>query len=257
MEQSNYIMKERNNIMKKRTYMEGTYFYGVIATLISMALMLGVPAIICAIYDIWPTFTQVLAVAGPLLAMYVPMVAAEVVSFTPITGTAGYIASITGNVMNIKFPCALSAMEATEATPGTEKGDVVSMCAMCISGMVTMIVVAVGVVLLVPLSPVLTSPFVTTATRYVMPALFGSMALTAFMSKNAGNYIVEGKIKIAIVPILVVTLVHFLVFKLSMYVGFALLVIMPFTIFCAYIMYKKGWITVKEKNVSKKCVNAK
>ncbi len=159
--------------------------------------------------------------------------------------------------MNIKFPCALSAMEATEATPGTEKGDVVSMCAMCISGIVTMIVVAVGVVLLVPLSPVLTSPFVTTATRYVMPALFGSMALTAFMSKNAGNYIVEGKIKIAIVPILVVTLVHFLVFKLSMYVGFALLVIMPFTIFCAYIMHKRGWVTVKEKNVSKKCVNAK
>lgn len=238
--------------MRKRTYMESTYFYGVIATLISIGLMLGIPAIICSVYDIWPTFAQVFSVAGPLLAMYVPTVIAEVVSFTPITGTAGYIASITGNIMNIKFPCALSAMEATEATPSTEKGDVVSMCAMCISGMVTMIVVAIGVVLLVPLAPVLTSPFVTTATKYVMPALFGSMALTVFTSKNAGDYIVEGKIKIAIVPMIVVTLVHVFIIKLFSYVGFALIVMMPFTIFCAYLMYKRGWITVKEKSVNAK-----
>ncbi|SHI83757.1 hypothetical protein SAMN02745751_01169 [Dethiosulfatibacter aminovorans DSM 17477] len=242
--------------MKRRTYLEGTYFYGVIATLISMMLMLGIPAIICSIYDIWPTFAQVFAVAGPLLAMYVPSVAAEVVSFTPITGTAGYIASITGNVMNIKFPCALSAMEATEATPSTEKGDVISMCAMCISGMVTMVVVAVGVVMLVPLAPVLTTPFVTTATNYVMPALFGSMALTAFLSKNAGNYTVKGKIKIAILPMMVVLLVHTFIMSLSRYVGFVMLVIMPFTVFCAYVMYKKGWVEVKDKNSKGKCVKA-
>lgn len=82
---------------------------------------------------------------------------------------------------------------------------------MCISGIVTTVIVALGVVLLVPLQPVLTSPVVATATRYVMPALFGSMATSFFLNKNAGAYVIQGKMKLSL-TILVLMMALFLIF---------------------------------------------
>lgn len=40
--------------MQMSNYMKNTYRYGIIATLIAMALMLGIPAIMCTIYGMWP-----------------------------------------------------------------------------------------------------------------------------------------------------------------------------------------------------------
>ena len=144
--------------MKMSEYLNRTHTLGRITTIIAMAIMLGIPAVVCTVYDIWPTMASIVATAGPLLAMFIPSALSEVVSFTPITGSAGYIASIMGNVSNIKFPCAMSAMERTKSSSGTEQGEVIATCAMCISGIVTTVIVALGVVLLVPLQPVLTSP---------------------------------------------------------------------------------------------------
>ncbi|MEG0092058.1 MAG: hypothetical protein RSA20_09570 [Oscillospiraceae bacterium] len=234
--------------MKKRNYIEGTHFYGRIATVLAMLVMFSIPTIICSVYDIWPTFMGVLSTAGPLLALFIPSALSEVISFTPITGTAGYIASITGNVSNIKFPCAINAMESTNAVSGTEKGEVMAMSAMCVSGMVTTIIIAMGVLLLVPLQPILTSPVVVTATKYIMPALFGSMAISVFINKNIGEYEVKGKMKIAIVPMVIILLVQLFVVDLARYQGYVLLATIPFTVFIARVMYKKGIVTMKERS---------
>lgn len=83
----------------------------------------------------------------------VPTALSEVISYTPMLGTACYITFITGNVGNMKIPCALNAMEMTDSPLGTERGDTVSAIAVSVSSMVTMIVIAIGVVLLVPLQP--------------------------------------------------------------------------------------------------------
>ncbi len=58
--------------MKISSYMEKTYKYGIYATLIAILLMLGIPAIICSFYNIWPKPALVASVAGPLLALFVP-----------------------------------------------------------------------------------------------------------------------------------------------------------------------------------------
>lgn len=84
-------------------------------------------------------------------------------------GTACYITFITGNVGNMKIPCALNAMEMTDSPLGTERGDTVSAIAVSVSSMVTMIVIAIGVVLLVPLQPILENPTVQVATSYMLP----------------------------------------------------------------------------------------
>lgn len=233
--------------MEFSKYLSKTHTYGRIATLIAMAIMLGIPTIVCTVYDIWPAFTDVLAAAGPLLAMFIPSALSEVVSFTPITGSSGYIASIMGNVSNIKFPCAISAMERTNSTSGTEKGEAMAMCAMCVSGMVTTVIVALGVVLLVPLQPILTSPVVSTATKYIMPALFGSMATSFFLNKNAGAYVIEGKLKLVGVVLVAVVALFLLVPSLLRQQGYVMLGLIPCVILLARVFYKKGIVKVNER----------
>lgn len=233
--------------MEFSNYQAKTHSYGRIATLVAMAIMLGIPAVICTVYDIWPDFASVAAAAGPLLALFIPSALSEVVSFTPITGSSGYIASIMGNVSNIKFPCAMSAMERTNSASGTERGEVMAMAAMCVSGMVTTVIVALGVVLLVPLQPILTTPTVATATKYIMPALFGSMATSFFLNKRSGAYVVEGKMKLVAVPLLT-TLVLFLLFPAVLLPkqGYWMLVLIPYTILVARVFYKKGVVKLRE-----------
>ena len=223
-------------------YLNRTHTIGRISTIIAMAVMLGIPAVVCTVYDIWPTFAAVAATAGPLLAMFVPSALSEVISFTPITGSSGYIGSIMGNVSNIKFPCAMSAMERTNSSSGTEQGEVIATCAMCVSGMVTTVIVALGVVLLV-----LTSPVVSTATKYVMPALFGSMATSFFLNKNAGAYVIHGKMKLSM-TVLILMMALFLLFPaLIPQQGYVLMCSIPVVILLARFFYKKGIVTVTER----------
>lgn len=228
-------------------YLNKTHTYGRIATLIAMAVMLGIPAVICSVYDIWPNFTTVISTAAPMLAIFVPSALSEVISFTPISGSAGYVGSIMGNVSNIKAPCGINALERTNSIPGTERGETVQLCAFCISGIVTTIIVILGVILLVPLQPVLTLPAVSTATRYIMPALFGSMATSFFINSNAGSYVIEGKMKLVAVPF-ITALVLFLAFPVMLrYTGYVMMGLIPFTILVARIFYKKGIVTLRDR----------
>lgn len=233
--------------MKKFSpFMSKTHTYGQIATAIAMAMMLGVPAVICTVYDIWPEFSAVMGAVAPMLAVFIPTCISELLSFTPITGSSGYIGSIMGNVSNIKFPCAMNAMERTNSASSTEQGETVAMAAMCVSGIVTTIIVVIGLILLVPLQPILTTPTVSTATKYIMPALFGSMATGFFMGKRAGNYVIEGKMKLCGV-VLIIALVLFLVFPaLLRQTGFVMLGLIPVAILVARIFYKKGIVKVNE-----------
>lgn len=233
--------------VKMSDYLNKTHTIGRITTIIAMSIMLGIPAIICTVYDIWPSFSSVASAAGPLLAMFIPSALSEVISFTPITGSAGYIGAMMGNVSNIKFPCAISAMERTNSISGTERGEVIATCAMCISGIVTTIIIALGVVLLVPLQPVLTTPVVSTATSYIMPALFGSMATSFFFNKNAGAYVIHGKMKLSL-TILVLMIALFLAFPfLKSKQGYVMMFAIPVVIGIAWIFYKKGIVKVVEQ----------
>ena len=112
---------------------------------------------------------------------------------------------------------------------------------------VSVLFCVLGVVLLVPLQPVLTSPVVATATRYVMPALFGSMATSFFLNKNAGAYVIQGKMKLSL-TILVLMMALFLIFPaLIPQQGYVLMFSIPVVILIARVFYQKGIVTVTER----------
>ena len=136
-------------------------------------------------------------------------------------------------------------MELADVAQGSEEGDAISTVAIAASSMLTMIVVALGVLLLVPLQPILQQPVVKTATAYMLPALFGSMFFGMMTGKRSGEYIIHGKLKAVVLPLIVVVLVNFFVTPIAGKEGYAMLVAIPLTIACAYVLYKKGAIKVE------------
>jgi hypothetical protein len=223
-------------------YKKEIHLTGRIGLLITIVILLAVPIIICSVYDIFPTFKQFMLSASGLLAIFVPLTISEVISFTPLLGSAAYLTFITGNIMNLKFPCAKGAMDVAGVTPGTEKADVIATLSVGVSSMLTILVIAAGVLLLVPLRPILELPAIKTATDYMLPSLFGALALS--LLRSTGEVQVKNVWMAGIVPFVLILVVNLFVYSLVGLEGVALLLMIPLTILFAKILHKRGIIKV-------------
>lgn len=231
----------------KNSYFNRAHRLGRIGALISILFMVGIPIVICVVYDVIPSFNEVITTAIGLLAVYVPTALSEFVSYTPMLGTACYITFITGNVGNMKIPCALNAMEMTDSPLGTERGDTVSAIAVSVSSMVTMAIIALGVVLLVPLQPILQNPTVQVATSFMLPALFGSMVVTNVANNKSGEYRIKNRVLTMLAPMACVIAFHYLVMPINGKEGYTMIATIPLTIALAYIMYRIGIVKVEKE----------
>lgn len=236
---------------KSDDYINSIHRIGRLGAIGAMSFMLGIPAIISTVYGIWPRLGDILKVSSGLLVLFVPIAVSEVISYMPILGSASYITYITGNVLNLKIPCAINAMRISGTTQGTEEGDVISTLAIAASSITTMLIIALGVFLLVPLSPIFSNPYLKTATSYMLPALFGGMFFPMLLDKSAGDYNVKGKLLPILIPVICIFLVDKYIKPLSGFEGIAMLVVIPFTILTARILYNKNIITMSPKDISK------
>lgn len=220
-------------------YLQSTHRLGQWGSIISMVVMMGIPVIMCTAYDMWPTLEDFLLFAGGLLALYIPTGVAESITYAPILGSSVYISAITGNVGNIKLPCALNALDVAGEEQNTERGDVICTIAIAVSSVVTSVVVVIGVLLLVPLQPILTSNTMQTATRYMLPALYGCMLVRLFISNPKGGKI-TGKWKLLLPAILIILAILVFVTKINR--GIAVIICIPILILTSWIMYKTGQV---------------
>ena len=95
-----------------------------------------IPFIICAVYGVWPSFKQILPGTVAILALMVPSSIAEVGSYTPILGSSCYLTFATGNLMNLKIPCAVEAQKIAKVEQHTTEGDAVALISTCVSSIV-------------------------------------------------------------------------------------------------------------------------
>lgn len=234
-----------------KKYFDATHRFGRIGVLIGLAFMLGIPAVVCTVYDVWPSSVmEVFSVGAGLLAVFVPANIAEVLSYSPVLGSSAYIAFVTGNISNLKLPCALNAMNLADVSQGTDEGDTVCSIAIGASSAVTTAIIALGVVLLVPLQPILTSSAMQTASTYMLPALFGSLILGS-LNENCGDYIAKGKLKAIILPVVLIVIINLFVTPLSGKEGIVMIFSMLVSVACAWGLYKAGQIKMIPKNTSK------
>lgn len=140
-----------------------------------------------------------------------------------------YLAFITGNLINMKIPCAMNARDIAETKAGTPENEIISTLSIASSSLVTIVVLAVGVAALVPLQPILQSPTLAPAFDNVVPALFGAMSYQYFR-KN---------MKLAVIPMLLMSVLFVLMPSLTSQTSIMIIPSGAVTIGAAFIMYRK------------------
>ena len=219
--------------MKKNlSYIDSVHRDGTIWNLTVMILLVMFPVSLCFIFSTAPDWG---ALAMGLLAtapMYWAVGVIETVTFVPMLGAGGsYLSFVTGNISNLKLPCAINALEQNEVSANSEEGEVISTIAIAASSIVTTLIIILGVICIVPLTPILEAPVLSPAFAQMLPALFGGLGV-AFVSKNW---------KVAVAPVLLMLVLFVFVPALnSGTVGIMVPVSVLFTIGIARILYKKG-----------------
>ena len=219
--------------MKKNlSYIDSVHRDGTVWNIAVMILLLMFPLTVAIVFRAIPDWG---ALAGGLVAtapMYWATGVIETITFVPMLGAGGsYLSFVTGNISNLKLPCAINALEQNEVSASSEEGEIISTIAIAVSSIVTTIIIVIGVICIVPLTPVLNADVLKPAFAQMMPALFGGLGV-AFVSKNW---------KISIAPILLMLVLFIFVPALNdKSVGIMVPVSAVFTIIVSRILYKKG-----------------
>ena len=219
--------------MKKNlSYIDSVHRDGTVWNIGVMLILLAFPIIVAVVFGASPDWG---ALAMGLIAtapMYWAVGVIETITFVPMLGAGGsYLSFVTGNISNLKLPCAINALEQNEVSASSEEGELISTIAIATSSIVTTIIIVIGVICIVPLTPVLEAPVLAPAFEQMLPALFGGLGV-AFVSKNW---------KIAIAPVLLMLVLFIFVPALNAgTVGIMVPVSVVFTIAVSRILYKRG-----------------
>ena len=212
-------------------YNERTHLIGRVVSITTLILLIGAPFALGAILGAMPDVGAVAKGFASVGLVWMISGVAEYLIYTPMLGAGGsYLAFITGNLINMKIPCAISARDMVEAKAGTAENEVISTLSIAASSLVTILVLALGVLLLVPLQPILQSEVLQPAFANVVPALFGAMAYKYF----------RGNMKIAIAPLVVMSLLFILVPSLTGSTSFMIIPSGAMAIGITWLLYRKG-----------------
>ena len=211
-------------------YNAGTHILGRVFSIITLVLLVGAPFMIGLFLGAMPDLP---AVGKGFLSVGIIWFVSSIVEFlvyTPMLGAGGgYLAFITGNLINMKIPCAINARDQVGAKSGTPENEIISTLSIAASSLVTILVLALGVLLLVPLQPVLQSEVLQPAFENVVPALFGAMAYKYF----------RGNLKIAAAPLVLMSLLFILVPSLTGSTSFMIIPSGGLAIGIAFLFYRQ------------------
>ena len=221
-------MMKKNNL----TYMESVHRSGRIWGIVVGTVLLCFPLLLSLIFGVLPNAEILIKGVLATAPMYWAVGIVEIFTYVPMLGAGGtYLSFVTGNISNLKLPCAVDAMERAGVKASDEEGEVISTIAIAVSSIVTTLIIVVGVICIVPLTPLLESPVLEPAFDMILPALFGGLAVV-FISKN---------LKLSIAPIILMLALFIFVPALNAStVGIMVPVGVLFTVAVARILYKKG-----------------
>ena len=219
---------------KNMSYIDSVHRDGSIWNLSMTFLLLAFPIAIAIIWGVLPDWKGLAMGLLATMPMYWAVGIIEFFTYIPMLGIGGsYLSFVTGNISNLKLPCALNAMEQNGVTANSEEGEVISTIAIATSSIVTTLIIILGVIAIVPLTPVLQAPVLQPAFEQILPALFGGLGVV-FVSKNW---------KLSVAPIILMLILFIFVPALNAgTVGIMVPVSALFTIAVGRIMYKKGML---------------
>ena len=198
---------------------------------LSIVFLVAIPFVVGAVFGVSPDLKAFISGFIKVGVIYIPVAIVEFLVYTPMLGVGGsYLSFITGNVTNMKIPCVMNAKEIAGTQDGTAEHEIISTLSVATSAMVTTLVIAVGVVLMVPLQPVLQNPVLLPAFNNVVPALFGALGLKYFMKSP----------QIAVLPLALMTSLYILVPALISQTSLMLLPSGALALGIGFFLFKKG-----------------
>ena len=217
---------------KNMSYMDSVHRDGRIWNLSVMVLLMAFPITVAIMFGAAPDWKALGLGLVATAPMYWAVGVIETVTYVPMLGAGGsYLSFVTGNISNLKMPCALNALEQNEVSATSEEGEVISTIAIATSSIVTTVIIVIGVICIVPLTPILQAPVLQPAFEQILPALFGGLGV-AFVSKNW---------KLAVAPVMLMLVLFIFVPALnSGTVGIMVPVSALFTIAVGRILYKRS-----------------
>lgn len=160
--------------MDREKYNDSVHTLGRRFTWLAIALIVLVPICYCmtsGAEPIWSKIPECLM----FMVGYLAIGLVEALSYAPLLGTGGqYLTFITGNISNLKLPCALNSQSIAQVKEGSEEKEIVTTISIAVCSIVTTIVIILGLIplaifqstivdALLPISP------------YVIPAIFGGL----------------------------------------------------------------------------------
>ena len=210
---------------------KGLHRIGKLTMLLGIITLMAVPFVVASIYGVSIDGKGFLAGFAKVAIVYIPVAIVEFLVYAPMLGAGGsYISFITGNVTNMKIPCAMNARDIAGTEVGTPENEIVSTISTATSAIVTTLVIVVGVVLLIPLQPVLQSETLAPAFDYVVPALFGALGLKYF-SKSP---------QIAVIPVVLMSLLCIFVPSMISQTSILMIPSGALALLIGFLLFKKG-----------------
>jgi hypothetical protein len=201
-------------------------------------VLLLFPLGVCLYYNAWPEGAGLLKGLLSIAPMYWAVGIIEVLTYVPMLGAGGsYLGFITGSLTMLKVPCTLAALDRAKVKSGTPEGEAVGTIAVAVSSLVTLLILFLGVLLIVPLTPILESPTLAPAFDQLLPALFGGLGV-ALIGRN---------LKIAAAPIVAMVALFVLMPGLAKSGAIFVPVAAGIAIAAARWMYKRGWLDAAQE----------
>ena len=224
-------------------FLNKTHTLGRIWTVATLIIFLCIPLSISLYYDAWPTAAEFFKGFAMTAIIFYPTGIIEVISYAPFLGAAGtYLSFVTGNITNLKLPCAMTALDSAGYKVSEEEGEIIATISVATSAIITTLIIAVCIILMsfTGFIQKITSPdsALAPAFQQILPCLFGAIGATYFWKHW----------RLSIAPLLVCVII--LVFNGGAQVGILIPVAVIVALIAAHLMYKKGWLGEEPEEVS-------
>lgn len=220
-------------LAKNKAYSEKVHTWGRVWGIAAICMFILYPTAVSIYYSAWPELGPFLKGFLGVAPVFWLVGAIEAFTYAPMLGSGGaYLGFVTGNLTNLKVPCALNAMEVAKVKTGTEEAEVISTISIAVSSITTIIIIFIGVLILTPLQPILESKVLAPAFDNILPSLFGALAVV-FVSKNW---------KIAMAPLIFMLIVFISFPALASSVSIMVPVGAAMAIGVSRFLYRKGYL---------------
>lgn len=157
-------------------FSDNLHYYGRIFTWLAIVVIVLVPVIFCSAAGVLPNWSLIPQCFTFMLG-YMAIGLIEALSYGPLLGTGGqYLTFITGNISNLKLPCAINAQSIAKVKDGTEEKELVTTVAIAACSITTTLVILVGLIPLAIYQDALVD-MLKPVSPYVVPAIFGGLAI--------------------------------------------------------------------------------